>query len=182
MKLLLTLFMLSAFCFGQEVLLSENFSDGLPDDWSIETDNPKRNWIFKSFRETTYMHMSAFGGQGKPGFEVKASLHTPLLDISDKNCKLKFAFADAFKIGQPLKVYLSSEKKKPLNSLPASFWEDLVNNTGSYDNQYESTAWIPLPRIQQPYHITFVYNSKNTHDKKLSTTLIQLGEVDVWCE
>lgn len=174
--------MLCATCFGQEVILSENFNKGLPDDWSIETDNPKRNWIYKNFRDTHYMHMSAFGGQGKPGYEVKASLHTPLLDLSDKNCKLRFSFADAFKNGQPLRVYVSNEKKNPLGALQSSNWDELVNNTGSYDNHYENTAWIPLPRIQQPYHITFVYQSTNKENKEISTTLIQLGEVDVWCE
>lgn len=182
MRLLFLFLFLSTFVFGQEILISENFEEGIPADWSVETNNPKRNWIHKTFREMNYMHMSAFGGQGKTGFDVKATLHTPLLDISDKNCKLKFAFADAFKNGQPLHVYLSNENKNPLGTLSQDNWKDLVNNNGSYDNNYESTPWIQLPKIQQPYHISFVYNSNQKDKKVLATTLIQLGEVDVWCE
>lgn len=181
MRLLILLLFTSTLSFGQEVLLSENFNDGLPGDWTVETDNSKRKWIHKRYKDFSYMHMSAFGGKDKPGYKVKTTLHTPLFDIEDKECKLRFTFADAYKNGQPINVILSNEKKKPLKSLASNNWDTLVNNENSYDNLEESTPWIPLPKIKQPYHISFVYNSQ-TEPKKISTTLIQLSEVDVWCE
>lgn len=183
MRLLLILLFTSSLCLSQEVLLSENFSDGLPEDWTAETTNSQRNWMFKNFRDFNYMQMSAFGGRGKPGYKVKASLQTPLLDISDKECKLKFSFADAYKNGQPLYVSLINAEKKPLKNLNPKDWESLVNNEAKYDNNEESTPWIPLPKIQQAYHISFIYDSQKGGKKsKPATTIIQLSEVDVWCE
>lgn len=182
MKPLLLLLMISSLGFSQEVLLSEKFENGLPDTWTVESDN-NRKWIHKTFRDLSYMHMSAYGGKGKPGYEVKTQLHTPLLQIDDETCKLKFSFADAYMKGQPLSVVLSNERKQMMKKLDAKNWENLVNNKGSYDNKMETTPWIPLPNLNQAYHISFVYNSKPEEgQKKIVTTLIQLNEVDVWCE
>ena len=180
MKYIIFIFLFSALGYGQEEVLSENFSAGIPSDWKVTSTVEKRGWFAKSYKDFNYIQMSAFGGQGKPGYKVKTELHSPLVETSDKKCKLKFAFADAFQNGQPLKVQLSGENYKPLRGLPDTAWKDLVNNSEKYDNVYEATQWIDLPALNQPYRITFVYDS--AQEDKIVTTLIQLSEVDVWCE
>ncbi|MDO5656204.1 MAG: hypothetical protein Q4G27_08705 [Flavobacteriaceae bacterium] len=165
---------------GQDVLISENFENGIPQDWVINSTNKQRNWFAKSFRDVHYVQMSAFGGRGKPGYVVKAELHSPLFEISQKTCKLRFSFADAYQNGQPLQVLLTNEKFLPIRGLNEKYWADLVNNPDKYDNEYEATPWIDLPQINQPCRVSFIYNSKPNDE--IITTIIQLKEVDVWCE
>lgn len=164
---------------AQEVILAENFENGIPSQWEVKSNQNKRNWYAKTYQNSHYLSMSAFAGKGKPGYDVKAALHTPLLDLTQKKCKLRFALADAYSNGQPLQVYLTSEKFELIKKLNDDYWKDLVNNQGKYDNQYEATEWIPLPQINQAYRISFVYESKQ--ENKIVTTIIQLNEVDVWC-
>lgn len=178
--LILLFLILNSFSFAQEEILSENFDNGIPEDWQVNTTNEKRKWYAKSFNDISYVQMSAFGGKGKPGYIVKTELHSPLLDLSEKACKLRFTFADAYQNGQPLKVYLSNEKLNLIRGLNEENWQHLVNNSGKYDNNYETTEWIDLPKINQPYRICFLYDSKS--DDEIITTIIQLNEVDVWCE
>lgn len=179
------LFIIAVFNFlyilnAQNVLLSEDFSNGLPTDWKVTTNNDYRKWQPKSFKNEHYMQMSAFGGKSKPGIEVETKLITPLIDFSEQNCKLKFVFADAFSNGQPLKIMLINESDLPLKLISDNYWGKLVNNPDFYDNLYESTEWIELPQINQPYKIAFIYSSKKQN--KIITTTIQLSEVDIWCE
>ena len=178
LTLLLTL--LSCVVNAQDVLLSENFTNGIPSDWVLKSTNERRNWFAKSFNEVNYVQMSAFGGQGKPGYKLKSELHSPLITAEEKNCKLKFSFADAYQNGQPLQVMVSGEQLQPIRTLNAGAWENLVNNSSKYDNVYEATDWIPLPKIKQPYRISFIYDSNGADN--IITTIIQLKEVDIWCE
>lgn len=181
MKLLTILLLLVAFpLLSQEEVLSEKFENGIPNEWLVKTDNDKRKWFAKSYKDVPYVQMSAFGGKGKSGYKVKTELHSPLLDLQEKSCKLRFTFADAYQNGQPLQVFLTNEKHQLIKSLKDEHWENLVNNAERYDNVYEATPWIILPKVKQPYRICFVYDSQR--DKKLITTIIQLNEVDVWCE
>ncbi|MGI9525830.1 MAG: hypothetical protein ACR2MS_01835 [Weeksellaceae bacterium] len=166
--------------FSQEVLLEENFSHGIPTNWSVESTMSSRNWYAKTYKETTYVTMSAFAGKGKQGYEVMAKLHTPLLEIGQKQCKLRFTFADAYGNGQPLQVFLTDEQFNIVKKLDEKAWAHLVNNSGKYDNKYEAVEWIALPRLNKAYRISFVYDSKQ--EDKIITTIIQLKEVDVWCE
>lgn len=165
---------------AQNVLLSEDFSNGLPKDWKVTTNNDYRKWQSKSYNNVHYIQMSAFGGKSKPGIEVETKLITPLIDFSDKKCKLKFVFADAFSNGQPLNLMLLNDSDLPLKSISDKYWNKLVNNPDFYDNLYESTDWIELPQINQPYKIAFIYSSKKKDE--IITTTIQLSEVDIWCE
>lgn len=166
---------------AQEEVLSEKFENGIPETWEVKTNNDKRKWYAKSYHDVPYVQMSAFGGKGKPGYKVKTELHSPLLDLQEKTCKLRFSFADAYQNGQPLQVFLTNEKMKPLRNLKEEYWQDLVNNSERYDNAYEATPWIDLPKINQSYRICFTYDSKG-EDNNVITTIIQLNEVDVWCE
>lgn len=170
----------SSLLFAQEEIISEKFENGIPETWEVKTNNPKRKWYAKSFNNVPYVQMSAFGGRGKEGYKVKTELHSPLLDLSGKTCKIRFAFADAYQNGQPLQVYLVNEDFKPIRALKDENWKGLVNNSGRYDNAYEATPWIELPKVNQPYRITFEYNSEIKDE--VVTTTIQLNEVDVWCE
>ncbi|MXV38601.1 hypothetical protein GO491_07925 [Flavobacteriaceae bacterium Ap0902] len=165
---------------AQEVMISEKFENGIPDDWEVKTTESKRNWYAKSYKGTHYLSMSGFGGKGKPGYKVSASLYTPLLALGDKSCKLRFSFADAYSNGQPLKVYLTGEEFQLIKKIDDRYWEDLVNNKDKYDNAYEATPWIALPKLSQPYRVSLVYDSENGDN--IITTIIQLNEFDVWCE
>ena len=179
-------FLILAFIFfalpvcSQEILLTENFENGIPDDWQLKSSNERRNWFAKTFNDVPYVQMSAFGGKGKPGYKVVAELHSPLMVIDEKTCKLRFSFADAYQNGQPLKVFITNENMQPVKSLNSIYWAEMVNNSGKYDNVYEATDWIQLPKLNQPYRIGFIYDSNDAEN--IITTIIQLKEVDVWCE
>lgn len=162
--------------YGQEVIISENFEQGLPPNWEIHTDNPKRKWYPKSYNDVPYMQMSAFGGKGKKGYHVKTELVGPSLELENKTCKLRFSFADAYQNGQPLSVAVVDHSLNVLHQFDSKLWKNLVNNKGRYDNIYEATDWMLIPNFDHPIRIAFIYDSR----KKI-TTLIQLSEVDVWC-
>lgn len=172
----LLVFAISGVLTAQQVLLSEDFAHGLPDSWTVDTDG-KRAWEFKTYRDATYMLMSAYDGKGKKGLKVKTALYSPLLDLSGKECSLRFAMANAFANGQPLRILLYTAEKKPSLEFAKSHFESLIDNPDFYNNIYQSSPWIPLPQQRESMHLAFVYDTK----KVSATTTLQIAEVDVWC-
>ena len=171
------LLILPAFIFAQKIVIQEDFKDRLPKEWEVKTDHKYKKWKAKSYKDYHYITMSAFSGKNKPIEEIKTYLYTPIISKEEKGCKLKFSFADAYSNGNPLEVFLVDKDKRLIKSINSSFYADLVNNKGRYDNKFEATQWIPLPDLGKDYSIAFRYNS----NKKISTT-IQLNAVDIWCE
>ncbi|MDO5510868.1 MAG: choice-of-anchor J domain-containing protein [Weeksellaceae bacterium] len=178
MKYLLSLAvcMFMGICAAQTVLLSENFASGLPVEWEVQTDG-KRAWEFKTFRDASYMQMSAYAGKGKKGLKVKSTLFSPLLDLPGKQCSLRFSMANAFANGKPLRILLYTPKKTPSLEFANEHFETLIDNPDFYNNIYKESDWIPMPIVSEPRYLAFVYD---TH-KVSATTTLQIGEVDVWC-
>lgn len=171
------LFFFIKFVPAQTVIISENFKNGIPKAWEVSSTNPYRTWEAKNYRDFHYVNISAFGGRNKPAVDVVSSLYTPEISDSLQACKLKFSLADAYSNGQPLSVYITDNEKNILKKIPEKHFASFINNPGKYDNRYDVTSWINLPKLEIPYKIEFRYTS----NKEVSTT-IQLNEVDVWCQ
>lgn len=162
--------------YSQTIVISENFRNGIPQEWEVTTSNPKRSWKAKKYKSNYYISMSAFNGRDKQPLLVKSSFFSPILKDSLNRCKLKFSFADAYSNGQPLSIYITDSEKNIVKKINSEYFEKYVNNNHRYDNNFEASPWIPLPELNIPYRIEFRYTSQG----KISTT-IQLNEVDVWC-
>lgn len=173
--IILSLFLVGIY--GQNIILQEDFSQGMPSGWEVQSTHKYKQWKAKNYKEFYYISMSAFSGKGKPIKKLKTELITPVISDRQEQCKLKFSFADAYSNGQPLSVFLVDKKGKSIEEIPPENFEKLVNNSSRYDNNFEETPWISLPKTKQDYKIMFVYNSAGA----VSTT-IQLNSVDVWCK
>lgn len=165
------------YAIAQTAFISEDFKNGIPRDWAVVSNNSYRTWQAKKFKTFHYINISAFGGKNKPAIDVISSLYTPVINDSLQGCKLKFSLADAYSNGQPLSIYITDANKNIVKKIPDEYFADFINNPKTYDNHYDATPWIDLPKLKIPYRIEFRYTS----NKKISTT-IQISEVDIWCQ
>ncbi|ATA74448.1 hypothetical protein CGC52_02745 [Capnocytophaga sp. H2931] len=155
----------------------ESFSSGMPKGWKTIATKGDRLWEIKTFNKVNYVQMSAF--KQNAVIDVTTWLITPKFNITTEDLALKIKLADAHQNGNPLKIYYSSDYNGS-NDVNGATWreigksavEALINNSGRYDNNYEESAAIALPKGE--IYIAFVYESGG----KISTT-VQLQNVHI---
>ncbi|WP_392447548.1 DUF5689 domain-containing protein [Capnocytophaga canis] len=155
----------------------ESFSSGMPKGWKTIATKGDRLWEIKTFNKVNYVQMSAF--KQNAVIDVTTWLITPKFNITTEDLALKIKLADAHQNGNPLKIYYSSDYNGS-NDVNGATWKELgksaidalINNSGKYDNNYEESAAIPLPK--EEIYIAFVYESGG----KISTT-VQLQNVHI---
>ncbi|MFJ1491079.1 DUF5689 domain-containing protein [Capnocytophaga canis] len=155
----------------------ESFSSGMPKGWKTIATKGDRLWEIKTFNKVNYVQMSAF--KQNAVIDVTTWLITPKFNITTEDLALKIKLADAHQNGNPLKIYYSSDYNGS-NDVNGATWKELgksaidalINNSGKYDNNYEESAAIPLPKGE--IYIAFVYESGG----KISTT-VQLQNVHI---
>jgi len=146
---------------------SENFNNGFPSGWQVFNTQGTDAWEVRDFDDVYYMNLDAFDGVGNPILDIVSWLITPEIDFDAQTGEtLELKFADAFQNGQPLKAYYSTDYSgsgDPSSSTWVEFGEaeisPLVNNSGSYDNVYESTGNMDLSGVNGKGYLAFVYDS-----------------------
>lgn len=157
-----------------------DFSNGIPDDWTVVNTAGSRVWEGRDFDGVFYAQMSAFNNNEV--LDVETWMITPPFDFDGQSGEImELEIADAFQNGNPLKVMYSTDYSGSGDPSEASWTEiasdkidPLINNPDSYDNVYESTGAIDLSGISGEAYIAFLYDSDGT----ISTT-IQLSKVDI---
>jgi hypothetical protein len=139
-----------------------------------------RVWEGRDFDDVFYAQMSAYTSNGT--LDVETWMITAPFDFDAQSGEvMELEIADAFQNGNPLKVMYSTDYSGSGDPSSANWTEigadqinPLINNSGSYDNVYESTGTIDLSAISGTAYIAFLYDSNGT----VSTT-IQLSKVDI---
>ncbi len=135
-------------------------------NWTIVTESGSRSFQIKEFDNNKYMQMSAY----KSGEENKTWLISPAFDMDTATDKvLSFKLADAFENGNPIKLSYSTDYDD--SNSPSDFtWTEigsseiapLINNSGSYDNKFESTGDIDISSITGNVVFAIVYEGSDS--------------------
>ena len=161
------------------VVFEENFdSQG---SWEVTNTLGTRDWYNTGFGGENYMRASAYSSGSID--EMISWLISPSIDFdAQDNEQLILQIADAYSNGQPLKAYYSNDYVTGTNPDDATWTEigaseigSLQQNTGYYDNNYESTGFIDISMITGNAVLAFVYDSNNS---TISTTL-DLSDVKI---
>ncbi|MUU79861.1 DUF5689 domain-containing protein [Winogradskyella endarachnes] len=162
------------------VVFSEDFSAG-QGDWEVTNTVGTRDWYSASFDGENYMRATAYSSGGND--DMISWLISPTIDFDAQDDEqLLLQIADAYSNGQPLKAYYSNDYTTGGNPSTATWTEigateieALGENTGFYDNNYESTGLIDLSMVTGDAVIAFVYDSEGGD---ISTT-IDLSDVKI---
>ncbi len=158
---------------------TENFNSGLPSGWQSLNTTGDRAWSVNDFDDIYYATMSAY--DGGPILDVVTWLITPEIDFDAQSGEtMELIIADAFENGNPLKAYYSTDYSGS-GSPTGSTWVEvgaavipgLINNSGTYDNVYESTGLMDLSAVTGSGYVAFVYDSAGG---SISTT-VQISDV-----
>ncbi len=157
---------------------SEDFSGGIPSSWTVTNTVGTRSWNGRDFNDVYYANMSAFSSGDI--LDVVTWLITPQFDFDAQTGeKLELIIADAFRNGNPLTLMYSTDYSggDPTTAGWTPIGNDqidpLINNSGTYDNVYESTGDIDLSSLTGKAHLAIVYSSQGA---TVSTT-IQISDV-----
>jgi hypothetical protein len=149
--------------------------------WEVTNTVGTRDWYNTGFNGENYMRASAYSSGNID--EMVSWLISPSIDFdAQSNEQLLLQIADAYSNGQPLKAYYSNDYTTGSNpddstwvEIGAAEIDALADNTGFFDNNYESTGLIDLSMITGNAVIAFVYDSNNA---TVSTT-IDLSDVKI---
>ena len=142
-------------CQEPVAFFTEDFSGGIPANWVNTTTTGTKNWSVASFSGVFYAQQSAFVSGGSP-LNLVSWLITPAINMdAQQNEYIRLKIADAFQNGNPLKLMYSvdfdgnSPGTATWNEIGSDHIADLINNSGFYDNVYETT---------DPIDISFLWN------------------------
>lgn len=160
---------------------SESFDSGIPSSWTIENTVGDESWRGADFDNVFYATNDAFDGGGNPIIDMVSWLISPEIDFDAQSGEtLELKIADAFSNGNPFKVFYSTDYSGSGNPDNAGWTEiasaeiaPIINNSGTFDNVYESTGEIDLSAPTGKGHIAFVYDSNGG---TISTT-IQISDM-----
>lgn len=164
----------------EAIPFTTDFGNGIPNNWQVVNTAGTRVWEGRDFDDVFYAQMSAYTSNGT--LDVETWMITAPFDFDAQSGEvMELEIADAFQNGNPLKVMYSTDYSG-LGDPSSATWNEigsdqinpLINNSGSYDNVYESTGSIDLSAISGTAYIAFLYDSKGT----VSTT-IQLSKVNI---
>ncbi len=135
--------------------------DSSTDNWTVIIEEGTRSFEIQEYNDAKYMQMSAYNS----GESNTTWMISPVFDIDSATDKvLSFEVADAFQNGNPLKLVYSTDYDG--SDCPANFtWTEiasdeiaaLINNSGSYDNSFESTGNIDISAISGSAVFAIVY-------------------------
>ncbi len=145
-------------------------------NWNVVTETGNRHFQVKEFSSNKYMQMSAYNS----GEDNKTWMISPKFDISTATDKvLSFKLADAFENGNPIKLLYSTDYDG--SDCPTNFtWTEigssevaaLINNSGSYDSNFESTGDIDISSISGSAVFAIVYEGSGSG----ITTTVQIDD------
>jgi len=164
-----------------EVVFEETFTNG-QGNWEVTNTVGTREWSAGNFDGEGYMRGSAFAG-GSNIDQMVSWLISPSIDFdAQEDERLLLEIADAFSNGQPLKAFYSNDYTSGSNPDDATWIEigmnqieGLPQNTGFFDNNYQSTGPIDISGITGDAVLGFQYDSNNA---TISST-IDLSDVKI---
>ncbi len=157
------------------------FDNGIPSGWVVTNTAGDRLWQGDDFGGEFFAEMSSFSSGDI--LDVTTWMITPEIDFEAQLGEtLEIVVADAFKNGNPLRVYYSNDYSGAGNPAGAGWTEigadainPIINNTGTFDNNFESTGDIDISGISGKGFLAFVYDSMGG---TVSTT-IQINAINI---
>ncbi|WP_338732504.1 DUF5689 domain-containing protein [Mangrovimonas cancribranchiae] len=148
--------------------------------WISYVESGEREFSIRNFDGVNYAQLSAYNSGDAQNI---AWLISPTVNMDDATEKIiSFNMADAYSNGNPLTLHYSTDFDG--SDCPDAFtWTEigaseiaaLNQNTGNYDNNYESTGDIDLSALSGDVTFAFIYEGGEND----ITTTVQISEVSI---
>lgn len=157
------------------------FDSGIPSGWVVTNSTGARTWEGDDFGGEFFAEMSAFNSGDI--LDVVTWMITPEIDFDAQSGEsVEIVVADAFRNGNPLEVFYSTDYSGTGNpsgatwtQIGASQIDPIINNPDTFDNNFESSGDIDISMVNGKGFLAFVYDSKGG----TVSTNIQINQINI---